>query len=308
MGVIPDRLLLRHYLASIAYHTQKAIRGAPEGYWVFSPGHQVRTPDAILRHMTSVLGYARTFITGGTYRPEPLPDIQAEIERFHEVLGDLSRLLDNGSPLHGIDELQLLQGPFSDVMTHVGQLSQLRRLYGSPVPPENFIYADISTGRLGRDQAAPRSPDVEWPERGGLRPGSGTASAEVAAAFVQAISSRNVDAICRRMTDDHLFVDSGGTQCRGREAMRAAWLGYFSMVPDYRIDVEEIVARGQIVLLTGTASGTFSPDGSLNPADRWSTPGAWRAAVHDEHIAVWQVFADNEPIRQIMRRHGRETA
>ena len=90
--------------------------------------------------------------------------------------------------------------------------------------------------------------------------------------------------------------------------MRAAWLGYFSMVPDYRIDVEEIVARGQIVLLTGTASGTFSPDGSLNPADRWSTPGAWRAAVHDEHIAVWQVFADNEPIRQIMRRHGRETA
>ena len=308
MAFIPDRLLLRHYLASIAYHTQKAIRGAPEDYWMFSPGNQVRTPQAILRHMTSVLGYARTFITGGTYGPEPLPDSQAEIERFHKVLGDLSRLLDNGSPLQGINELQLLQGPFSDVMTHIGQLSLLRRLCGSPVPPENFIYADISAGRLGRDQAAPRSPDADWPERGGLQMGGGTASAEVAVAFVHAINCRDVDALCRLMTDDHLFVDSGGAQCQGREAMRVAWLGYFSIVPDYRIDVLETVADGQIVFLTGTASGTYSPDGSLNPVDRWSTPGAWRSVVKNAHIAVWQVYADNEPIRQIMRRHGRETA
>jgi hypothetical protein len=64
----------------------------------------------------------------------------------------------------GITEFQLLQGPFSDVMTHIGQLSMLRRLYGSPVPPENFIYADISASRLGKDQPEPRQPDREWPE------------------------------------------------------------------------------------------------------------------------------------------------
>lgn len=158
------RNVLRHYLGSIAYHTQKAIRDAPEGYWSFAAGNRARTPESVLRHMTSVLGYARTFFFGGIYRPEPLPTIDAEIDRFHDMVQEISRLLESGAPLQGMDELQLLQGPLSDVMTHVGQLSLLRRLYGSPVPPENFIYADISASRLGKDQPAPRRPDSDWPE------------------------------------------------------------------------------------------------------------------------------------------------
>jgi hypothetical protein len=158
------RPFLRHYLGSIAYHAQKAIRGAPAEYWRFAAGNKVRTPESILRHMTSVLGYARTFFLGGIYRPEPLPTVQAEIDRFHGTLEELSRLLEGGAPLQGITGLQLLQGPLSDVMTHVGQLSLLRRLHGSPVPPENFIYADISASRLGEDQPPPRRPDSEWPE------------------------------------------------------------------------------------------------------------------------------------------------
>src|SRR6266567_3219273 len=52
-----ERALLNHYLAAIAYRTQKAIRDAPAGYWQFSAGHQARTPIAILRHMTRLLGY-----------------------------------------------------------------------------------------------------------------------------------------------------------------------------------------------------------------------------------------------------------
>jgi hypothetical protein len=158
------RAFLRHYLGSIAYHTQKAIRNAPADYWSFAAGNRTRTPESILRHMTSVLGYARTSFLGGIYRPEPLPTVQAEIDRFHGMLEELSRLLETGAPLQGITELQLLQGPFSDVMTHVGQLSLLRRLHGNPVPPENFIYADISASRLGQNQSPPRRPDSEWPE------------------------------------------------------------------------------------------------------------------------------------------------
>jgi hypothetical protein len=115
--------------------------------------------------MTSVLGYARTFFVGGIYNPDPLPTIEAELNRFHQIIEELSRLLDGDSPLDGITELQLLQGPLSDVMTHIGQLSLLRRLCGSPVPPEDFIYADISATRLGEDQAQPRRPDTVWPEK-----------------------------------------------------------------------------------------------------------------------------------------------
>lgn len=162
-----EREMLKHFLAAVAYRTQKAIREAPQGYWDFSAGNKSRTPAEILRHMTSVLGYARTFMIGGQYpiHPDALPNTDAEINRFHEVLEDLGRLLAEGTPLREINEHQLLQGPLSDVMTHAGQLALLRRLHGSPVPPENFIFADIAPGRLGRNQSAPRQPDKEWPEK-----------------------------------------------------------------------------------------------------------------------------------------------
>ena len=49
-------------------------------------------------------------------------------------------------------------------MTHAGQLALLRRLAGSPVPPENFLFAAISAANLGPDQPLPVSPDKDWPE------------------------------------------------------------------------------------------------------------------------------------------------
>jgi hypothetical protein len=64
-----------------------------------------------------------------------------------------------------VTEEQLLQGPLADAMTHAAQLALLRRLAGTPVPPENFIVATIETDRLGSDQSQPVSPDADWPER-----------------------------------------------------------------------------------------------------------------------------------------------
>src|SRR5262244_1407738 len=147
------RALLQHFLAAIAYRTQKALRGAPGSFATFRAAPQVRTPHELVAHMNSVLGYARTFFIGGEYRPQMLPDFHAEILRFHSKLEDLSRLLEEGTPLRETTPERLLQGPFSDAMTHAGQLAMLRRLAGSPVPPENFIVAEIGAECLGPDQA-----------------------------------------------------------------------------------------------------------------------------------------------------------
>ncbi|HEY7685866.1 MAG TPA: hypothetical protein VH833_07145 [Gemmatimonadales bacterium] len=158
------RRLLRHFLAALAYRTQKALRDAPVSFGSFQAGQQVRTPTELVRHMTSVLGYARTFFVGGRYRAEPLPDLAAEVGRFHEMLGHLSEHLAADTPLKGTTEERLLQGPFADAMTHVGQLAVLRRLSGSPVPPENFVVAEIDPTNLGPSQPLPASPDQVWPE------------------------------------------------------------------------------------------------------------------------------------------------
>jgi hypothetical protein len=159
------RQLLRHFLAALAYRTQKALRDAPADFDTFRSAAGVRTPAELVCHMTSVLGYARTFFVGGHYRPDPLPSLRAETERFHEMLVDLARHLESGTPLlQGMSPDRLLQGPFSDAMTHAGQIAILRRLAGGPVAPENFIVADIDAGRCGPEQAEPVSPDETWPE------------------------------------------------------------------------------------------------------------------------------------------------
>jgi len=158
------RSLLRHFLAALAYRTQKALRDAPASFGSFSAGEGVRTPAQLVRHMTSVLGYARTFFVGGEYWPDPLPSFQAEIDRFHEMLEHLAAQLQAGTPLQGTSPERLLQGPFSDAMTHAGQLAILRRLAGIPIPLENFVVAQIDSERLGRDHADPISPDEIWPE------------------------------------------------------------------------------------------------------------------------------------------------
>jgi hypothetical protein len=149
----------------VAYRTQKALRGSPPDFGEFRPVAGVRTPAELVRHMASVLGYACTFFTGGSYRPEPLPTLADEIDRFHEILEDLGRHLKTEDNFKcELSAERLLQGPLSDAMTHAGQLAMLRRLAGSPIAPENFIFAKVDADRLGSDQPEPAAPDKVWNE------------------------------------------------------------------------------------------------------------------------------------------------
>ena len=159
------RALLHHFLAALAYRTQKALRGAPLDFAQFQAAPNVRTPHQLIRHMDSVLGYSRTFFIGGSYRAPTFPDFQSAIAHFHETLGDVARHVEIGTELREVTAESLLQGPFSDAMTHAGQLALLRRLAGSPVPPENFVFAEIDSSNLGPEQPLPARPDEVWPEK-----------------------------------------------------------------------------------------------------------------------------------------------
>jgi hypothetical protein len=159
------RALLRHFLAALAYRTQKALRGAPEGFAGFRAAPRVRTPHELVRHMSGVLNYALTAFGAG--EPAPLdtrPEFEDEVRRFHAILAALADHLRDGPPVERRTAERLLQGPFSDAMTHAGQLAMLRRLAGSPVPPEDFSMAAVDAGNVGPDQPPPASPDPEWPE------------------------------------------------------------------------------------------------------------------------------------------------
>ena len=58
--VTETRALLQHFLAALAYRTQKALRDAPDSFADFRAGPTSRTPKELVWHMTGVIGYART--------------------------------------------------------------------------------------------------------------------------------------------------------------------------------------------------------------------------------------------------------
>lgn len=154
--------LLGHFLAALAYRTQKALRDAPRGFSDFRVAPNVRTPHELVWHMTGVVGYAVSLFDGTKWQPERLSSFDAEVQRFHSTLESLANRFGTAGLPAGTTAEQLLQGPLADAMTHAGQLAILRRLHGSPVPPENFLFADIRAENLSVNQPSPRAPKVGW--------------------------------------------------------------------------------------------------------------------------------------------------
>jgi ketosteroid isomerase-like protein len=126
--------------------------------------------------------------------------------------------------------------------------------------------------------------------------------ADTVLAFIRAINSHEIATLTNLMMTDHEFVDSLGVVAGGRDQMRQAWIAYFFMIPDYSIDVTGVFSLGTSVVVTGKASGTVAVRGELPSANTWEMPMAAQAEVRDGRIARWQVFADNEPVRQILNR------
>jgi hypothetical protein len=169
-----SRRLLQHFLAALAYRTQKALRDAPDAFGEFSAGTFVRTPHELLWHMSGVIGYARTQLHGGTFQPPRLPTFADEIIRFHDLLAALHADFADDSLIARISDEQFLQGPLADAMTHAGQLALLRRLAGSPVPSEDFIEAAIDSSNVSERQPLPVAPDDWWrPDQPPQPPGAG---------------------------------------------------------------------------------------------------------------------------------------
>jgi hypothetical protein len=144
--------LLRHYLATLAFRTQHALTGAPEEFPDFKAGKAIRTPLQILNHMTEIAVGTNEVYCGRDFdKLDPLPWDEV-VEKFHAALHDLDNTLLEADPPGANRILQLFQGPWLDMMTHVGQLMTLRRLSGSPVDVEFYYRSNIRVGQVGPNQ------------------------------------------------------------------------------------------------------------------------------------------------------------
>ena len=73
--------------------------------------------------------------------------ITQEIERFNLELKKIDKTL-SARELGVEYSKKLLQGPLSDILTHIGQIAMLQRLNGAPIKWEDFSSAQIQADSL----------------------------------------------------------------------------------------------------------------------------------------------------------------
>jgi hypothetical protein len=150
------RTFLRHTVATLAYRGAKAIRDAGSDFSDYGSPETSRTPAKILTHIGDLMDWALAMSEGRREWYDSLPLAwEKECERFFAALKKFDDYLASDEPLQ-VSAEKLFQGPIADALTHVGQIAMLRRMASVPMKSENYFAAEITVGRVGTDQAAPR--------------------------------------------------------------------------------------------------------------------------------------------------------
>ena len=118
---------------------------------------------------------------------------------------------------------------------------------------------------------------------------------DVAFRFVEAINRRDLAAVDRLMTADHVFVDPSGERYEGQATMREGWAEYFDRYPNYMIHIHEVYLETDIVLLAGRTTGSHL---GLPRIDEFRDPVIWVARVRDSRLSEWRVVLDEDEARR----------
>ena len=114
-------------------------------------------------------------------------------------------------------------------------------------------------------------------------------------AYVEAINAHDVDRIVSLSAGDHQFIDAYGDVTPAAQ-LRKAWSGYFSFMPRYAIEVEQVICDGDVAAVFGAAQGSLLASGERT----WRRPAAWRVRVKDRKIQVWQVYVDTKIVFDLL--------
>jgi len=138
---------LRHTLTTIDYRFQKSVKYRNTDFGDYTLGKESRSPKEIINHMYFVLSSTTIYIQEERIQkgePDKL-NLELEIERFNSEIKNLDKVLSENE-LDINYSKRLLQGPLSDILTHIGQISMLSRLNNNPIESEDFSSSPIKTG------------------------------------------------------------------------------------------------------------------------------------------------------------------
>jgi ketosteroid isomerase-like protein len=128
-------------------------------------------------------------------------------------------------------------------------------------------------------------------------------NSDVVLEFIQAINCADSEKLLELMTEDHVFIDSQDNKMTGKNKLLQAWKAYFGLFPDYKVEANEIIEKNSVIFLFGYASGTYKNKADETISNHWRIPAAWKAAIEENKIKSWQVYADNSIVIEIIKRN-----
>jgi hypothetical protein len=120
----------------------------------------------------------------------------------------------------------------------------------------------------------------------------------VVVSFIDCINRRDIPALGRLMTEDHVLQVFGEAPVAGRDANVAAWNGYAEAYPDYCIQPRRLAeAEGRVAVLGHTTGSHLA----LPPEEERNVTLIWVAEVVGAAVRSWTLIEDTGENR---RRYG----
>ena len=121
--------------------------------------------------------------------------------------------------------------------------------------------------------------------------------------FIAAINKADILEMENFMSEEFLFIDSGGGHYQGKDIMIQGWITYFTLFPDYKIEIIDIVQNNSMVGVFGYASGTYKEQKDTDNSNFYRIPAAWKVIIKDEKIQHWQVYCESKQIEEIIEKN-----
>lgn len=129
-------------LAAIGFRLYWATEGLSADLYAYRPCDGVRSVGEILSHVWDLLSWTHAAVSpGATPKPDDVAQLREAALSLVGALEDtFSAMADTDLPsieLLGQPFWPVINGPLSDVLTHIGQIALLRRVAGVPAPESN---------------------------------------------------------------------------------------------------------------------------------------------------------------------------
>ena len=143
-NVLKGVTVMQRLLDGLGFRFYWATEGLRVGDYAFRPADDVMSIRELVEHIWGLVNWVNISINGMSQRrPEEIESVRSrvleivcDLRRSMTTISDddLSKVTIEGRPLWN-----LINGPVSDALTHVGQINSFRRLNGNPVPRANVF-------------------------------------------------------------------------------------------------------------------------------------------------------------------------